>query len=300
MKTLFFLIGFMAGCCTLTNAQKTEELLVWPGGAPSENGITAKETVDDIGRVSFVSEARIYVYHPAKEKNTGKAVIICPGGGYGILSMRYEGEMFARWLSERGVTGIVLKYRLPNQHHVIPLSDASRTIRLVRSRAGEWGIDPAKIGIAGFSAGGHLASTAGTHFDAGNAAAADIVERCASRPDFMILFYPVISLTHPAVAHVGSRSGLLGGNSPQSQADHYSSEKQVTAQTPPTFLVHCDDDTAVPALNSILFYEALKKANVPAVIYIFGEGGHGWGMDENFEYYREWTGLLETWLNKLK
>lgn len=300
MKTLFFLLGFLVGCCMLTNAQKIEELPVWPGGAPSGNGITAKETVDDAGRVSFVSEARIYVYHPAKEKNTGKAVIICPGGGYGILAMRHEGEMFARWLAERGITGIILKYRLPNHHPEIPLADASRAIRLVRSRAQGWGINPAKIGIAGFSAGGHLASTAGTHFTAGTPEAADLIERCSSRPDFMILFYPVISLTMPGVAHSGSRSSLLGNNSPQSLADYYSNEKQVTAQTPPTFLVHCDDDTGVSPLNSLAFYEALKKAGVPAVLYIFGEGGHGWGLNENFAYYREWTGLLETWLSNLK
>lgn len=279
--------------------QNVEEFALWSEGVVLDNGITAKETVDSEGRVKNISVPRLYVYHPDKEKNTGQAVVICPGGGYGLLAMRHEGEMFARWLAERGITGIVLKYRLPNLHHEIPLTDANRALRFVRSRAGEWGVKSDKIGIAGFSAGGHLASTAGTHFDAGNPAAGDEVERFGCRPDFMILFYPVISL-QGSLGHSGSRNGLLGKNQSQQMLDYYSNEKQVTEQTPPAFLVHCDDDTAVSPLNSVVFYQALKSKRIPAVLYVFDKGGHGWGLREDFGYYQQWTVLLEKWLEQLR
>lgn len=289
--------------CLLANSffadgQSVGEYALWPDGAPEDNGITASETTDPEGRVTNVSVARLYVYAPEKEKNTGLAVIICPGGGYSLLAMKHEGEWFARWLADRGITGIVLKYRLPNHHPQVPLSDASRAIRWVRGKADSWGIRPDRIGIAGFSAGGHLASTAGTHFDAGDPSAADPTDRLSSRPDFMLLFYPVISLSPQGNPHIGSRNALLGSARTPVQLDYFSNEKQVTGQTPPAFIVHCDDDPAVSSLNSVRFYMALKQNKVPAVLYVFDRGGHGWGLGEEFSYYGQWTALLEKWLSR--
>lgn len=289
--------------CLLANSffadgQSVGEYALWPDRAPEDNGITASETTDPEGRVTNVSVARLYVYAPEKEKNTGLAVIICPGGGYSLLAMKHEGEWFARWLADRGITGIVLKYRLPNHHPQVPLSDASRAIRWVRGKADLWGIRPDRIGIAGFSAGGHLASTAGTHFDAGDPSAADPTDRLSSRPDFMLLFYPVISLSPQGNPHIGSRNALLGSARTPAQLDYFSNEKQVTGQTPPAFIVHCDDDPAVSSLNSVRFYMALKQNKVPAVLYVFDRGGHGWGLGEEFSYYGQWTALLEKWLSR--
>lgn len=282
----------------LADGQSVGEYALWPDGAPEDNGITASETADPEGRVTNISVARLYVYAPEKEKNTGLAVIICPGGGYSLLAMKHEGEWFARWLADRGITGIVLKYRLPNHHPQVPLSDASRAIRWVRGKADSWGIRPDRIGIAGFSAGGHLASTAGTHFDAGDPSAADPPDRFSSRPDFMLLFYPVISLSPQGNPHLGSRNALLGSARIPAQLDYFSNEKQVTGQTPPAFIVHCDDDPAVSSLNSVRFYMALKQNKVPAVLYVFDRGGHGWGLQEEFSYYGQWTALLEKWLSR--
>lgn len=289
--------------CLLANVffadgQSVGEYALWPDGAPEDNGITASETTDPEGRVTNVSVACLYVYAPEKEKNTGLAVIICPGGGYSLLAMKHEGEWFARWLADRGITGIVLKYRLPNHHPQVPLSDASRAIRWVRGKADSWGIRPDRIGIAGFSAGGHLASTAGTHFDAGDPSAADPTDRLSSRPDFMLLFYPVISFSPQGNPHIGSRNALLGSARTPVQLDYFSNEKQVTGQTPPAFIVHCDDDPAVSSLNSVRFYMALKQNKVPAVLYVFDRGGHGWGLREEFSYYGQWTTLLEKWLSR--
>lgn len=289
--------------CLLANSffadgQSVGEYALWPDGAPEDNGITASETADPEGRVTNISVARLYVYAPEKEKNTGLAVIICPGGGYSLLAMKHEGEWFARWLADRGIAGIVLKYRLPNHHPQVPLSDASRAIRWVRGKADSWGIRPDRIGIAGFSAGGHLASTAGTHFDAGDPSAADPTDRLSSRPDFMLLFYPVISLSPQGNPHIGSRNALLGSARTPAQLDYFSNEKQVTGQTPPAFIVHCDDDPAVSSLNSVRFYMALKQNKVPAVLYVFDRGGHGWGLREEFSYYGQWTALLEKWLSR--
>lgn len=289
--------------CLLANSffadgQSVGEYALWSDRAPEDNGITASETTDPEGRVTNVSVARLYVYAPEKEKNTGLAVIICPGGGYSLLAMKHEGEWFARWLADRGITGIVLKYRLPNHHPQVPLSDASRAIRWVRGKADSWGIRPDRIGIAGFSAGGHLASTAGTHFDAGDPSAADPTDRLSCRPDFMLLFYPVISLSPQGNPHIGSRNALLGSARTPAQLDYFSNEKQVTGQTPPAFIVHCDDDPAVSSLNSVRFYMALKQNKVPAVLYVFDRGGHGWGLREEFSYYGQWTALLEKWLSR--
>jgi acetyl esterase/lipase len=211
------------------------------------------------------------VYRPAKAN--GAAAVICPGGGYGGLVTGAEGSGIAQWLNAHGVTGIVLEYRLPRGRAFVPLLDAQRAIRMVRAKGKEWGCDPQRIGIIGFSAGGHLASTAATHFDAGNAAATDPIERVGCRPDFAVLVYPVITMSEQT--HRGSKQNLLGLSPSSETVELFSNEKQVTPKTPPTFLAHALDDKAVTPDNSRLFYEALQKQNVPSRYLELPSGGHG-------------------------
>lgn len=197
---------------------------------------------------------------------------------------RHEGSDFAEWFAANGITAILLKYRLPNRHHEIPLKDTQEAIRIIRKNAEEWGIHPQKIGIAGFSAGGHVASTLLTHFD----------EIC--RPDFGILFYPVISMNN--ITHTGSRNNLIGNRPDSTLADYYSNEKQVQKDTPPTLLLLSDDDQTVAPENSTLFYNALKTNHIPACMYIFPEGGHGWGFKKSFKYHDEMKKLILDWINR--
>src|SRR5690554_3127118 len=204
-SVLFLIVFFMVS--SLFAQDKV--LKVWPNGAPNHNGMDEPEEKFEGVRVRNVSEAEMYVYLPEKEKNTGAAVVICPGGGYWIEAMDHEGYQMAEWLKERGVAGIVLKYRLPYGHHEIPSGDARQAMRIVRHKAKEWGIDPEKIGIAGSSAGGHLAATAGTRFDNGNSVGGSVYANISSRPDFMLLLYPVISFREE-MGHVGSRKNLIG------------------------------------------------------------------------------------------
>lgn len=232
---------------------------LWNGEAALGNGQTEKTNV------------WLTVYRP--EKPNGTALVICPGGGYGGHAIQAEGHGIAAWLNKHGVTGAVLQYRLPTGRHAVPLLDTQRAIRTVRSHAEEWKIAPAKVGIIGFSAGGHLASTAETHFDEGDPKATDPIDRASSRPDFAILVYPVISMGEKG--HAGSRKNLLGAEPAASLIDLYSNEKQVTDKTPPTFLAHPLDDKVVPADNSRLFYEALLAHKVPAEYLELPSGGHG-------------------------
>jgi acetyl esterase/lipase len=270
-------------------------LKVWPNGAPDSNEINVPEEKFDGVRVRNVSEAEIYVFLPAKEINTGCAVVICPGGGYGMEAMDHEGYDMAKWLAGKGVAGIVLKYRLPNGHHQIPSEDARRALRIVRMHAAEWGIQENKIGIAGSSAGGHLASTAGTRFDKGNPDASDPVEKVSCRPDFMLLLYPVITMKEE-FTHQGSRNNLIGKGLDQNLVKQYSNELHVTPETPPTFLVLADNDTGVVPRNSIEFYTALKANKVPAEMHIFDKGGHGFGMRKNNIPADHWPELFMDWL----
>jgi acetyl esterase/lipase len=236
-----------------------EKLTLWNGRAP-------------IGDGKFeAADARITV-HKA-EKPNGAAVVICPGGGYGGLVTGAEGHGIAAWLNRHGITGVVLEYRLPTGRSYVPLLDAQRALRTVRANAKAWGIDPTKIGIIGFSAGGHLASTAGTHFDDGDAKAQDPVERAGCRPDFMILVYPVVTMTEKT--HGGSRTNLLGKNPDAKLVELFSNEKQVTAKTPPTFLAHATDDRVVVPENSKVFYEACQAHKVRAKYLELPTGGHG-------------------------
>jgi acetyl esterase/lipase len=271
------------------------KLKVWPNGAPDSNGMTQPEELFEGKRVRNVSEAEIYVYLPKIGVNTGAAVVICPGGGYIMEAMDHEGYNMAEWLVQQGVAGIVLKYRLPYGHDQIPLEDAQRAIRIVRAKAKEWGINPSKIGIAGSSAGGHLASTVGTHFDLGKSDSSDPLEKFSCRPDFMLLLYPVITFDEE-FGHMGSRINLIGPGNKWDLVEKYSNERQVSSQTPPTFLVLADDDNVVPPQNSIEFYMALKKYKIPAEIHIFRDGGHGFGMNKKNLPVDQWPNLFAQWM----
>ena len=257
--------------------------LLWPDGAPGAQGSADED------------KPTLASYPVPAGRGTGTAVIVCPGGGYQHLSMDKEGDQVAHWLNSIGITSFVLKYRLgPKYRHPIEWGDAQRAIRTVRSKAAEYRIQPDRLGILGFSAGGHLASTAGTHFDAGNASSVDPLERMSSRPDFLVLCYPVISFG--PLAHRGSVQMLLGNNPDPKLVENLSNELQVTAETPPTFLFHTTNDNTVPVENSVMFYMALRKAGVPAEIHIFERGPHGVGLAPTDEALAVWPSLLTNWL----
>jgi acetyl esterase/lipase len=267
-------------------SQKTpqEVIFLWPDGAP---GALGTEEVD---------RPTLEVYLPPATKATGTAVVICPGGGYALLDVIHEGRETAEWLNSLGVAAFVLKYRLaPRYHHPAMLQDAQRALRYVRTHARELGISSDRIGIMGFSAGGHLASTAATHFDSGNPSAADPIEHARSRPDFLILGYPVISFT-TQYTNSGSRNKLLGFNPDPKLMENLSNEKQVTAQTPPTFLFHMSEDGVVAPENSVLFYLALRKAGVPSELHIYEKGKHGCALAQNDPVLSSWTARLVDWL----
>lgn len=282
MKTIFFSI--LLSVATMLSAQKTFELPLWPAGAPNSNGLTGTEEDLEGGRVANVITPSITVYKA--DKPNGVAIIMCPGGGYARLAMNHEGHDMAPWLNAQGITYIVLKYRMPNGHYEVPLSDAEQAIRLVRQHAKEWNIRPDRIGIMGASAGGHLAASLATLYSSNE-----------TRPDFQILFYPVISMV-PGVTHGGSRQNLLGNNPSQELEDKYTLEKQVNAHTPQAFIMLSADDGAVPPANGIHYFEALLQHQVPATLHVYPTGGHGWGFRDAFTYKRQWTGELEKWLRE--
>lgn len=258
--------------------------LLWPHGAPDAKGDKPAD------------KPTINLFPAPADKATGAAAVITPGGGYGGVMMTYEGNDVAQWLNTLGISAVVLDYRHAGRgyHHPAPLEDAQRAIRTLRSKAEAWKLDTHKIGIVGFSAGGHLASTAGTHFDSGKPGDADPIERLSCRPDFMVLVYPVITLSEPTT-HAGSLHNLLGPNPDPKLVENLSNEKQVTPQTPPTFLVSSSEDTVVPAENSVMFYLALRKAKVPAELHVFEKGRHGFGMSLN-NPATSWTPLCANWL----
>lgn len=243
---------------------------LWPDQAPLGDGKSEKVDVP------------ITIHLPPADRASGAALVICPGGGYGGRVVEGEGHGIARWLNSNGIAGIVLEYRLPAGNYHRPLLDAQRAMRIVRSRAGEWHLDPNRIGIIGFSAGGHLASSVGTHFDAGNASSPDPIERQSCRPDFMVLVYPVITMGEKT--HGGSRKNLLGPKPSEALKELFSNEKQVTAQTPPAFLTHALTDAVVPAAHSRMFYEALKAHNVPTEYQEFPTGNHGYNGYKGAEW----------------
>jgi acetyl esterase/lipase len=275
---------FTAAATGQRDAAVGKEHVLWPKGAPRAVG---KEPAD---------VPTVTVYLPPADKATGAAVVICPGGGYGHLAMSYEGHDVARWLNSLGVAGVVLKYRIaPRYRHPAPLEDAQRALRFTRANAKELGLDPHRVGILGFSAGGHLASTAATHFDDGKADAADPVERLSCRPDVAVLVYPVITLAGP-YAHTGSRDNLLGKNADAQLVESLCNDKQVTARTPPTFLAHTTEDRGVPPENSVLFYLALRKAGVPAELHVYEKGPHGLGLGRAGFAFASWPERCAAWL----
>ncbi len=274
MKTLllFLLTGLCAAAQEPDLIGQPRTMLLWENGAPGALG------TDDSDKPSLT-------FYPVQGQNlSGTSVIVFPGGGYSALAMNHEGRQVANWLNAVGLTAFVLKYRLgPRYHHPIELGDAQRAIEIVRTRAAEFGVSPDRVGVMGFSAGGHLAATTGTHFDAN------------TRPDFLILGYPVIYFTGPYV-HKGSVRNLLGDNPDPKLLEDLSDELRVTAQTPPTFLFTTSADTGVPAENSIAFYLALHKAGVPAELHVFEKGPHGVGLDFGDPALGEWPMLLVNWL----
>lgn len=271
MKIKPFLL--MAGLFAATFAacaQKQFSLDLWPSGAPTDNGDPA-------------DTARAYVFLPERAKSTGRAVVICPGGGYGRLAMQHEGYDWAPFFNERGIAAVVLKYRMPHGRHEVPASDAEAALRLVRRNAAAWGIKPGEVGIMGFSAGGHLASTVATR------------GRGEARPDFQILFYPVISML-PDTTHRGSHDALLGADAPRRLELAYSNDLAADAATPRAFIALSDDDTGVMPLNGVSYYAALKRHGVAASLHVFPSGGHGWGMNSYFKSHDVMLRLLADWL----
>lgn len=255
--------------------------LVWPDGAPGAKGQEERD------------KPSITIYRPSADKANGTAIVVCPGGGYGGVVMSYEGHDIARWLNGFGVTAIVLKYRVRPYQHPAPMEDGQRAMRIVRSRAEELGVDPKRIGMMGFSAGGHLASTVGTHFDSGDPQATDPLLKVSCRPDFLILIYPVISMGQQG--HRGSAANLLGPSPSPELLELLSSEKQVTAETPPTFLAHSRQDQLVPVANSALFAEACRSKNVPVEYFELPTGKHGLGCGKGPEW-EAWQAKCIEWL----
>ncbi len=286
-STLFtFACVALLSSTTLAAEPKVE--LLWPDGAPGAKGDQPED------------KPTLIIHLPEASNATGSAVCICPGGGYGHLAMDHEGHQIARWLNSMGAAGFIVDYRHRRKGygHPAPLQDAQRAIRTVRARAAEWNVDPERIGVMGFSAGGHLASTAATHFDSGNPDAEDPIERASCRPDFAILCYAVIALGEP-YTHRGSQRNLLGEDPDPELVRSLSNEKQVTPETPPTFLFHTDEDTGVPPENSVYFYLALRRAKVPAEMHIYRRGRHGLGLAPETPGTSNWPKQCEEWMRGL-
>lgn len=274
-------------CCSfIAYTQAQDKIILYPKGAEESNELEINESWRDANFLLNVSEARMYSYLTPKQRANGTAVLICPGGGYGGLSTDKEGKKIAEWFNEQGISAFVLYYRMPNGKHEIPLKDAQTALSIIDQNARKWNIDRKKIGIMGFSAGGHLAATVGTHF-----------KNSKERPAFMILAYPVISM-EKEITHRGSRENLLGKNPSDKLIELYSNELQVAKDTPPTFIVHAKDDTVVPDDNSKLFYRSLLKNNVRSEILLTQKGGHGFGMEKRGNDSDGWEDKLEAWLKR--
>ncbi len=300
MRILIGTFLFLFVAATFATADEPLTIPLYPDAAPGAVGHDKGEDAFHSGDIPTLT-----VYRPAKDKANGAAVVICPGGGYGFLATEHEGTEVAEWLNSLGVTGVMLKYRIaPKYHHPTMLHDAQRAIRTVCAKAQEWGVDPKRVGILGFSAGGHLASTAATHFDRGKPDAADPIDKLSCRPDVAILVYPVIALATP-YGHVGSLKNLLGDKPEKDAVENLSNERQVTKETPPTFLAHTNEDKGVPAENSLLFALSLRKAGVPVELHLFEKGPHGLGLGTGWknhglnpdEAFQEWPKLCALWLS---
>lgn len=288
MRRFFLLMLTLTTAVAVSAQTPNQTLYLYPEGPAESNGLEGREVTIDGGRVCDVSNPRVEVYLP--EEPNGQAVVICPGGGYARLATSHEGVMFAEWFNQRGITAVILYYRMPNGHTELPRKDVLTAVELVRNNAEAWGVCPNKVGIMGFSAGGHVAATALTKFS-----------NEANRPDFGVLIYPVISMKEE-YTHRGSRERLIGEDAKYAAVEEWSLEECVTSHTPPCFLALSDDDKSVNPLNSTLFYNALKEHSVDAELHIYPEGGHGWGFngDKFAPYHDEFLASLERWMNEMK
>lgn len=286
MKRFLFISILLITC--MLHGFSQEEIKLYPNGPTESNELKTEEKWRDMDFLLDISEPRMYAYPASKENNCGTAVLICPGGGYSGVSAVKEGAEIAKWFNELGVSAFVLYYRMPNGHYEIPLKDAQTALSIIHKRSREWKINKKKIGIMGFSAGGHLASTVGTHF-----------KTKAERPAFMLLAYPVVTMNKD-LTHKGSRDNLLGKNPSDELVKLYSNELQVNKQTPPTFIIHARDDGAVPIANSENLLEALQKNKVPAKLVTYDEGGHGFGMRKKGIPVENWPQKMKSWLSERK
>jgi acetyl esterase/lipase len=308
MKKFILLILFTMILSVTGTSQHSIILPLWKDHIPNQipNHKKEAENLREPGLIWIenVQFPTIEVLLPAKRSANGKAVLICPGGGYEGLAYDWEGTDIAKLLNSKGIAGIVLKYRLPDSESftdqsVVPLQDAQRALRMIRYHAKEWNIESDKIGVMGFSAGGHLASTLGTHFTMKTNTRSDAIDALSARPDFMILIYPVISMKK-IITHEGSRNELLGEGPSLKLIDEYSNELHVKSNTPPTFIVHATDDTSVPVENSIGFYLALKQKGIPVEMHIYPDGGHGFSLALDNKYLNTWPQRLFDWLDRIK
>ncbi|WP_194768605.1 alpha/beta hydrolase [Tamlana sp. I1] len=293
---------------TIYNCFSQNQIIpLWTENIPNQktsNEVEKQYYESDIFWKANVQNPTLEVFIPNKRSATKKAVIICPGGAYHHIAYDWEGTDIAKWFNSKGITAFVLKYRLPESKSLLvnykaPLQDAQRAVRLVRAHSEKWNLDKNQIGIMGFSAGGHLASTLGTHFDNDKNSISSPMDRISARPDFMVLIYPVITMKSN-YTHLGSRTSLIGANPNQKLIDFYSNELQVTKNTPPTFILHSADDEAVSVMNSIQFYEALIKEGVSSEMHIYPKGGHGFGLAIGKGALQNWTQLLSDWMDDLK
>ncbi|MBN2634565.1 MAG: alpha/beta hydrolase [Bacteroidales bacterium] len=301
-KPVFYFVFIMLMAFSTNLRSQVVSISLWPGGVPGFRLSTTyaeKETlVEGLStRYERVTNPSLFPYLPPKEKATGTAVLICPGGGYAGLAFSHEGHAIAKWLNEHGIAGIILKYRLPSDMIMVdksvgPLQDAQEALRTIRRNAAKWNIDPQKIGVMGFSAGGHLASTLSTHFDE---KVYEPTDNTSARPDFSILIYPVITMDS-SFTHAGSRRNLIGQDPSPEQILRFSNEKQINGNTPPAFLVHSADDKTVPVKNSMVYYENLVKYGIPSELHVFRKGGHGYGLAVNRETQAAWPELCINWL----
>ncbi|WP_455591162.1 N-acetylmuramoyl-L-alanine amidase-like domain-containing protein [Bacteroides sp.] len=278
------LVLFALILTTSLYAQSPMEITLWPDGVPNNNGLQGNEKELEPNRISNVTVPTLTVYRP--QKPNGVAIIMCPGGGYTRLAMDHEGYDMAPWFNSQGITYAVLKYRMPNGHSDVPLSDAEQAVRIVRQHVEAWEVNPSFVGIMGASAGGHLASTLATHYSSEE-----------TRPDFQILLYPVITMDK-SYTHMGSHDNLLGKTASAEQEKKFSNELQVNGKTPKAFIALSSDDNAVPAANGVNYYMALVNNEVPASLHTYPIGGHGWGFRDRFVYKHQWTTELEKWLQQ--
>ncbi len=300
-----YLFGFYF-CFTIGVCSGQEKIIdLWEKKIPNHQNTNETEIWEtkNVKQIKNVQKPSIEVFLPSKNYASGKAILICPGGGYGSISYDWEGTEVAKWLNSKGIAAFVLKYRLPQSKSIIipykaPLQDAKRAIRIIRHNAEIWNIETDQIGVIGFSAGGHLAATLGTQYASANSIS-DEISSISAKPNFMALLYPVITMKLP-YTHQGSRNNLLGTSPKQELVDFYSNELQINQNTPPTFIVHSTDDRVVPVENSLLFYQGLKNANIPSELHIYSKGGHGFGLAIQQSHIKTWTDRFTDWIQSLE